>query len=460
MEIKGKKILVVGLGRTGEAVAQFLVSREAKVKISELKTKEELGDKVYFWQQKGVEIEYGGHREESFLESDLIVVSPGVSLLPEIKKAINKGIEVISEIELAFRFLKGKIVGITGSNGKSTTTTLVHKILNEAGLKSHLAGNIGFSLISFVDSSSEEDIYATEISSFQLKYIDQFKVNVSVILNITPDHLDWHPSFEDYYQTKKRLILTQNAEDYAILNADDPLTWSFRKEVTSQIFPFSRTKRLNRGSYIKDNKIIITNHKEQELIKVTQIPLVGVHNQENIMASALVAHLFNVPVSKIRESILNFKGLEHRMEKVTTINGVEFYNDSKATNVDATLKSLQSFDQDIILILGGRDKHGDFTKLREIVRQRVKRIILIGEAKEKIRRALERAVPLQAASSLKEAVILGFSSAQRGDIVLLAPACASFDMFENFEHRGRVFKEEVFKLKSEKTLGNREVKSV
>jgi UDP-N-acetylmuramoylalanine--D-glutamate ligase len=447
MELKNKEVLVVGFGRTGEALVQFLLSKNAKVKVSEIKKKEEMEEKIKEWLLKGVVFEFGEHKVETFLNSDLIVLSPGVPPLPQIEKAQKEGIEVISEVELAFHYLKGKIIGITGSNGKSTTTVLIYQILKETGLKAYLAGNIGFPLISYASSSLENGIFVAELSSFQLKYIKEFQPYIAIFLNITPDHLDWHPDFNDYYQSKKNLFLSQGPEDFAILNADDPKVWILKNELKAKVLPFSRKKKFGIGAYINNGNILIITDKSETQLDARNIILKGPHNQENIMASVLAASLLGVSEEIIKNVIYNFKGLEHRLEKVTEINGIEFYNDSKATNVDATLKSIQSFDKNIILILGGRDKHGDFTKLREEIKRRVKKLILIGEAREKIRKALEETVPFQYVQSLKEAVRVSFNSAKSGDIVLLAPACASFDMFENFEHRGKVFKQEVFKLK-------------
>ncbi len=449
MELKNKEVLVVGFGRTGEALVEFLLSRNARVKVSEIKKKEEMERKAKKWLSENVEFEFGEHKEETFLKSDLIVLSPGVPPIPQIEKAKKMGIKVISEIELAFQYLKGKIIGVTGSNGKSTTTTLIHQILKTAGLKTYLAGNIGFPLISYVSLSSENDIFVVELSSFQLKYIEKFRPDIAIFLNITPDHLDWHPDFNDYYECKKNIFLSQTSEDFAILNADDPKIWILRNEISAEVYPFSRKKKFERGAYIENEYIFVSTDNGKMELDTKKILLRGPHNQENIMASALAVSLLGISGEIVKKVLSNFKGLEHRLEKVTTINGVEFYNDSKATNVDATLKSLQSFNKNIILILGGRDKHGDFTKLRGEIKKRVKKLIIIGEAREKIRMALEGSAHLQYAGSLEEAVRISFNCAEKGDIVLLAPACASFDMFDNFEHRGKVFKEEVFKLKEE-----------
>ncbi len=449
MNLEGKRVLVVGLGSTGEALCSFLLHHGAQVKVSEKKKPEEMGQKISSWEQKGITIEAGRHNQESFTEADLIVPSPGVPWLPELEAARDNGVKIISEIELAYKFLKGKIVGITGSNGKSTTATLTQKILEEGGLKTYLAGNIGTPLISFVDNSKDDHIYVTEISSFQLEHIEDFRVSVSVLLNISPDHLDWHPSFEDYYEAKKKLVISQGENDIAILNRDDPLVWALREENKFQVYAFSRLGKVSPGCFLNGDWLVLSNKKEEKLIRTSLIPLLGIHNQENIMASALVGHILGIPPSRIEEPIKSFRGLEHRLEKVKSVGGVDFYDDSKATNVDATSKSIQSFDRSIILILGGRDKGGDFKKLRKPIKENVKRIILLGEAKEKIKTALEGIIPMETVPSLEEAVRLGYSRAEPGEVVLLAPACTSFDMFQNFEERGEVFKSEVLALEKE-----------
>lgn len=453
MNLKEKRALVVGLGRTGEAVCTFLLKRGARVKISEQKTAEELSHHFHFWQEKGVEIESGGHTLQSFLEANMIIPSPGVPYLSELEEAKNKGIPILSEIELAFRFLKGKVVGITGTNGKSTTATLVHKILTEGGFRSHLAGNIGIPLIQFVEQSHPEDIYVTELSSFQLKYVEKFRAGVSVFLNISPDHLDWHTDFTDYFESKKNLLLKQKKEDTAILNRDDPRVWSLRNLGEFQVVGFSQQNKLTRGCWVRNDWIILGDEKQERLMKMGEVPLLGTHNRENIMASALVGHVFGISPSTIREAIKGFKGLEHRLEKVLALGNVEFYNDSKATNVDATLKSILSFDEPIILILGGRDKGGNFSLLKKPIKHRVKTIILIGEAKEKIEKSLNGTAPMMKASDLREAVVLAYSAAQPRGVVLLAPGCTSFDMFQNFEERGRAFKTEVWALKDRMNQG-------
>jgi UDP-N-acetylmuramoylalanine--D-glutamate ligase len=455
MNLEEKKVLVVGLGKTGEAVCEFLLQKNAEVKVSEKLNESQISKKIKAWSKKGVSFETAGHERRSFLEADLIVPSPGVPPIDEVKEALHKGVDVISEIELAFRYLKGKVIGITGTNGKSTTATLAHQILTNGGLKSFLAGNIGTPLISFVEKSQDDHYYVTELSSFQLEYVKEFRAFISVFLNVTPDHLDWHHSFDDYFAAKRNLVELQTAQDKAVLNRDDPLVWALNKELSPRVIGFSRETPIVPGCFVEKGWIVCANDTHEHVMPMKDIPLSGVHNLENVIAAVCIGSLLNVPAAIIRDSVIHFKGLEHRLEKVAVLKGVAFYNDSKATNVGATLKSIQSFDQKIILILGGRDKGGDFGKLKEPASHGVKEIILLGEAREKIAKALQDGIPMKTASSLKEAVELGFASASPGEIVLLAPACTSFDMFANYEERGRVFKQEVLAMKERITAGGK-----
>jgi UDP-N-acetylmuramoylalanine--D-glutamate ligase len=446
MELQGIKALVVGLGRTGEAVCDFLIRRGAHVKISEKSRPENIGSRIGFWKEKGVEVETGGHKLRSFLDADLIIPSPGVPYIPELEEARRRGREIFPEIELAFRYIKGKIVGITGTNGKSTTATLTHNILKDAGLPSHLAGNIGTPLIQFVEKSEDKDLFVTELSSFQLRYISRFRAAISLFLNISADHLDWHTDFDDYFQSKKNLLLKQKENDTAILNRDYPQIWALRRLGKFKVYAFSQRGKVSRGSWIKDNWIILADEILQRLMLTNETPLFGIHNRENIMASALAGHVLGVPVSSIKKTIVGFKGLEHRLEKAGQLDQVIFYNDSKATNVDASLKSIQSFSGPIALILGGRDKGGDFVQLKRPVQKKAKTVVLIGEAADKIQKSLNGIVPIAKASSMKEAVRLAYAAAYPKGVVLLAPGCTSFDMFQNFEERGNVFKREVLAL--------------
>jgi UDP-N-acetylmuramoylalanine--D-glutamate ligase len=446
MELRDKKVLIVGFERTGEALLGFLPGGGARVLVTEKKPEAELELRIGPWRQRGIAFETGGHRMESFLGADLIIPSPGVPPLPEIKAALEKGIPVLSEIELAGRFLKGRIAAVTGSNGKSTTATLTHKILKEAGLRARLAGNIGTPLISFVEKSRPDDIYVTEISSFQLEYTELFKADVAAFLNISQNHLDWHKTFESYFEAKKKLFLRLEASGAAVLNRDDPMVWGLAGRLAAPVYAFSRKRRPVRGAFLDGAWLVLRDGGTEKLIRTSRIPLPGSHNQENVMAAALIGHFFGVPAESARRSILSFRALEHRLEDVLTVRGVRFVNDSKATTVDATLKALRSFDRKIVLILGGRDKGADFSLLRRTVRAKVRSVLLIGEAAGKIEAALRGTVALERAASYPEAVRKAFERAVSGDVVLLAPACTSWDMFRNFEERGRTFKKEVRKL--------------
>jgi UDP-N-acetylmuramoylalanine--D-glutamate ligase len=449
MTYRGKSVLVVGAARSGIAAARFLLARSARVTLTDTQTLENLPNLIPLLHAKGLPgelaLELGGHREESFGTCDFIVLSPGVPLsLPHFETSRKAGIPVIAEIELAARHLKGRIIGITGSNGKTTTTTLVAELLTGSGLKAYAAGNIGEPLIDFVDASSPEDIYALELSSFQLEGIDQFRPFVGSILNLTPDHLDRYSEFEDYVAAKRRLFRNQDKTDFAVLNADDARTAAIAAGVPSTPVLFSRRKTLVRGAYLRKGYLVYRDKSGvRKLLPTDAIGLKGTHNLENVLAGCAMAILAGADPESLEESVRKFKAVEHRIELVAEIDGVEYFNDSKATNLDATIKALEAFPGNIILIAGGRDKAGDFAVLRPLVGERVKHLVLIGEAAAKIRKALHDTVEMSDAPSMQVAVSLCHSIARPGDVVLLAPACASFDMFQDYGHRGRVFKEAV-----------------
>ena len=440
MDLKDKNVLIVGLGKTGEAAAGFLLARGARVTITDMKTETELGPKAALWRERGAVLETGGHTIETFLASDLIIPSPGVPLVPAFREAVERGVPVLSEIELAFRFLKGKVIAVTGTNGKSTTTTLLHEILKGAGLKAYLAGNIGTPLLSFVERSRESHVYATEVSSFQLEYIETFRAATAALLNLAPNHLDRHPTFESYIAAKKKIVTAQKTGDAAILNRDDARVWALRGDVSSDVLAFSRKRPVRRGAFVRDGWIVLRDGGERRVMPAAEVKLPGLHNLENVLAAVLAADREGVPVPEIRAAVKKFRGLEHRLERVLTLRGVEFVNDSKATTVDAALKAMAGFDRPLVLILGGKDKGADFAPLRRAVRSKVKKVILVGAAKDKIRKALAGAVPMEDARTFPDVVPLAFAAASRGDVVLLAPACTSWDMFRNFEERGRAFK--------------------
>jgi UDP-N-acetylmuramoylalanine--D-glutamate ligase len=449
MTYRGKSVLVVGAARSGIAAARFLLARSARVILTDMQMLENLPGIPPLINAKGfpgeLVLELGGHRDESFKTCDFVVLSPGVPLsLPCFETSRKAEIPIIAEVELAARHLKGRVIGITGSNGKTTTTTLVSELLTGAGLKAYAAGNIGEPLINCVDGSTPEDIYAVELSSFQLEGIDQFRPFVGSILNLTPDHLDRYSEFEDYIEAKRRIFQNQDKTDFAVLNADDPRTAAIANGVPSTPVLFSRMKTLVRGAYVRKGNLVYRDKSGvKKLFAIDTILLKGTHNLENVLAACAMAILAGADPESLEESVRKFKGVEHRIEPVAEIDGVEYFNDSKATNIDATVKSLEAFPGNIILIAGGKDKAGDFAVLRPLVRERVKHLVLIGEAASKIRKALDGTVDISEAPSMQEAVSMCRAIARPGDIVLLAPACASFDMFQDYGHRGRVFKEAV-----------------
>jgi len=395
-------------------------------------------------------VESGGHGLLTFRRQDLIVVSPGVPLdTPEVKQVVAFGLTVIGELELASRYLLGDIVAITGSNGKTTTTTLVGKILSDAGLPTQVGGNIGLPVIDLVAKSTPETVNVLEVSSFQLETIEEFHPRIAVILNITPDHLDRHGSFEKYVAAKERIFERQGPGDALVLNGDDRVTQMSAARAKSEVFWFSGTKAVRRGAFVRDG-VIVWVEKEggvtEPIMPVSEVHLKGAHNIENVLAAVCSARLAKVSAESIRASVATFTAVEHRLELVRKLNGVEFYNDSKATNVDATMKAVSSFSKGIHLILGGKDKDSDYGTMAELLKERVKAVYTIGSAAEKIERQLHGVVKMVAAGTMQTAVTEAAKAAAAGDVVLLSPACSSFDQFENYEHRGRVFRQLVDEL--------------
>jgi UDP-N-acetylmuramoylalanine--D-glutamate ligase len=448
MELKNKKVLVVGLGRSGAASAIFLQEHGARVIVSDSKSEAQLQGGVPALLDRGISIETGQHGERTFRDQDLIVVSPGVpSDQPQLQHARTLGIPVIGEVELAFRFLQGKVLAITGSNGKTTTTTLVGEILAKSGKKTLVGGNIGTPVISLAGKSTPDSFVVLEISSFQLESIQQFRPWIAAILNITPDHLDRHHTFEAYVAAKLRIFENQQADDFAVLNADDPTCVGLKNKIKSTLLWFSRKQRVEDGAFLSDDQIIFKrNGQEQAVLSRGDIQLKGEHNLENVLAAVTMTMVAGCAPEQVRQAVKEFRAVEHRLELVASVNGVTFYNDSKATNVDATVKALESFPGNIHIILGGKDKGSDYTVLKPLLRERVKRVYLIGAAADKIAAQVQGAAELVRSGTLDRAVRQTFDAAKPGDIVLLAPACASFDQFENYEQRGRVFKELVHSL--------------
>jgi UDP-N-acetylmuramoylalanine--D-glutamate ligase len=449
MELNGKRVLVVGLGRSGVASALFLKARGARVTVSDAKSEDQLREEIPALLDQGIAVETGGHGERTFQNQDLIVVSPGVPVdAAPIAQARALGQPVIGEIELAAAFLPGPIVGITGSNGKTTTTSLIGEILAAGGLKTLVGGNIGTPAISLVEQATAETVAVLEVSSFQLETIRSFRPKIGIVLNVTPDHLDRHRTFAAYVDAKARLFENQQAEDFAVLNADDPTCVDLAGRTRAQVFWFSRKREVEQGAFVYKGAVLFRRGgSQQEVMLASEIPLKGAHNLENVLAAVCAGALMGCEASKIGGAVRNFKAVEHRLEYVATVRGVEYYNDSKATNVDATIKALESFPGNIHLILGGKDKGSDYTLLNNLLRQRVKAVYTIGAAAEKIQSQIKGAASIVSSVTIEAAVKQAAASAQPGDVVLLAPACASFDQFQNYEHRGRVFKELVLAIR-------------
>ncbi len=448
MELKDKRVLVVGLGKSGVASSLFLKSRGARVTVSDSKPEAELRDEILLLLDHGITVETGGHGDRTFRGQDLIVVSPGVPFdAPQLEQARALGEPVIGEIELAAQFLAGRIVAITGANGKTTTTTLAGEIVAAGKFPTLVGGNIGTPAISLGDQARPDTWTILEVSSFQLETIVSFRPRIAVILNITPDHLDRHKTFTNYVAAKARIFENQQPDDFTVLNADDPTTAELASRTRAQLLWFSRKRELEKGAFVRGTNVLFRDGKnEHEIMPVAEIPLKGAHNLENVVAAISIGALVGCQPAQIRNAVRNFKAVEHRLEFVAEIAGVGYYNDSKATNVDATIKAIESFPANIHLILGGKDKGSNYSVLNDLLRQRVKRVYTIGAAAAKIESQIAGAAAIVPSQTLENAVRSASESAKNGDIVLLAPACASFDQFHNYEHRGRVFKEVVSSL--------------
>ena len=451
MEIAGRKALVIGAARSGIASARFLAQRGATVALNDRKPLSEWSPEALALKTEGVGLIEGDPPSWLLDQIDLLVVSPGVptKAIP-IRYAARRGVEVIGEIELASRFLRGRIVAITGTNGKTTTTSLIGQMLKDGGLNVQVAGNIGTPLISMIDSSRDDGWSVVEVSSFQLETIVDFHPAVAAVLNVTPNHMDRYEDLMDYAAAKHRIFMNQTAGDVAILNADDVIVSSWTSGLRAHVVQFSVQRELAEGMFLRGRDLLSkTSGGERVVMNRDDLRLHGLHNVENVLAGAAAGLACGVAPESLRESVRNFYPVEHRLEEVAEISGVRFFNDSKATSVDATIKALEAFAGDpgkIVLILGGLGKKAPYSPLASLVKQRVRKMILIGEDAATIESELGNVVPFEHSSTMADAVQRGFNAAQPGDIVLLAPACASFDMFESFEHRGSVFKDEVSKL--------------
>lgn len=443
MELKNADVLVVGMGKSGLAAVQLLCEQGARVEACDSRPLEQLGEAASVLAACNARFTVQG--AAAFRGRDLIVISPGVPAdLPELKEARSGGTLVVGELELASWFLRGPVIGITGSNGKTTTTAMTGHVLKACGIPCQVGGNIGAPPTSMVRSSRPGQWNVLELSSFQLETIVRFRAQIGVVTNVTPDHLDRHHTMEAYAAAKARLFENQAADDYAVLNADDPICLQYAATVRGKTLWFSSTKPVASGLWFDGENIRLGG---EFVIAARDFPLRGRHNLENAMAAAAAAYLAGAPVAGIAAALKCFPGVEHRLEFVRTVRGVSYYNDSKATNVDATLKALEAFPGGVWIILGGKDKNSDYRPLREPLKAKAKAALLIGKAAPIIAEHLADAVRQIPCGDLASAIKIAARDAEPGDVVLLAPACASFDQFENFEHRGRVFKQLVGELK-------------
>ena len=441
MELKNKKILVVGLARTGVAVARFLAGQGAKVIVTDMKDEATLAPFLEKLADLDIDYELGRHDKHTFLMADLIVVSPGVPLdIKPLLLARSQRRPVISEIELATAFLTVPVVAITGTNGKTTTTTLTGEIFTACGFKTFVGGNIGKPLIELVSSGEAVDRVVVELSSFQLEGTVKFRPRVAVLLNITEDHLDRYATYQEYIDAKARIFENQTSADFAVLNMDDPLVAAYAGKLKARVVPTSQRQELAQGIFCRDGIIAFRWEGREERFETASFRLKGVHNIDNIMAALAATLLMEADAGKARASVERFAGLPHRMEFVREVNGVSWYEDSKGTNVGSVVKSLESFDPPVTLIAGGKDKGGDYAPLAGLVKERVSHLILIGEAKERINLELGALTDTRLAETLEEAVELAHQLASPGGVVLFSPACSSFDMFKNYEERGERFK--------------------
>ena len=449
MKLNGKRVLVVGLAKSGAAMARFLKRKGAQVTVTDKATEQELKELADEMESLGIRKELGSHSIDTFLNQDIIVLSPGVPhTLPQIRQAEDFGVSVIGEIELASCFIKEPIVAITGTNGKTTTTTLVSLMLEAAGLKVFTGGNIGDPLTNYVDQENKADVVVVEVSSFQLDTIKKFRPKVAVLLNITDDHLDRYAGFSAYARSKGRIFENQEKDDIAIVNGDDAPSLAIGKVLQNRLYLFGA--KGSGYSAVISRKSITLNlpDSESRTIDLTNARLIGSHNRENIAAASLAALSAGGTFEAVQKVVDTFPGLPHRIEYIDTVNGVDFYDDSKATNMDAVLRALDAFDRKLVLILGGRNKGGDYLQLKDAILRSVRSVLAIGESAKEVKTVLGPYIKVTEMPSLEDAVRKGLDEAKSGECVLLSPACSSFDMFKNYEHRSQVFVDAVRRLKS------------
>ena len=447
MDFTGKKIVVIGMGKTGIATARFLGKQGARVRVTDEKPFDQWGDEIkQIAQEKWLEI--GDYNTRILTGACFVVSSPGVppdnALLVD---ALKRNIPVISEIELAYWVLKVPVIAVTGTNGKTTTTTLLGEILRCSGKKVFVGGNIGTPLIEYAEGPQEDDFIVAEISSFQLQWIRKFRPFIAVLLNITCDHIDYHGSFAEYSRIKKRVFANQTKEDFAILNVADPEQEDLDRIIDAQVMKFSSKRVLKKGIFIKNNNIVLRvpgANEEQYPLSIINLP--GLHNVENVMAAIMAARLCGCSQENIITAVSAFHGLPHRIEFAGEKDSIKFYDDSKGTNVDSVVRALETFTKPVILLLGGRDKNGDFESLKPLIAARAKKVILFGEARERIASLIGNDKPVMKTTKLRQAVESAYKDARSGDVVLLSPGCASFDEFANYKERGNFFKDVVRNL--------------
>ena len=452
MDLKNKNVLLVGLAKTGVSTIKKLDKLGANIIVNDIKSEDKLKDIIKELENlESVDYILGKHPED-INNIDLTIVSPGVPLdLPFIEKLKSANIKIIGEVELAYKLSKNPtFIGITGTNGKTTTTSLVGEIFKKANKDTYIVGNIGNPVIDTVDFADENSFLVTELSSFQLESIEDFKPKVSTIINITEDHLNRHHTMENYINAKARILENQDNNDFCVLNYDDSIVRELAKKTNAKVLYFSQKEKVEQGAYLddKNNIVIEVDGEKLVLLNKNELSLPGNHNLENAMAAILMSYVSNIDLNVIKDTLKTFKGVEHRLEFVTNKNGIMFVNDSKGTNPDSTIKAITSYERPIVLIAGGMDKQSDFTEMMKCATENVKSLVLLGETADKIElSAKEQGITnIVKVSDMKEAVNKAYALAESGDVVLLSPACASWDMYPNFEARGLDFKENIYKL--------------
>ncbi len=450
--VEGKRVVVVGAARSGVAAADLLVRRGAQVVLTDLKPALPPETTARL---TGVALELGSHRTDTLRGADLVVLSPGVPVQqPDVAEARRAGVEVIGEIELASRWLRGRTIAVTGTKGKSTTTTLVGRMLEAAGRRAPVGGNIGTPLSAQVEDSTPETLHVVEVSSFQLQATTSFHPWVAALLNFSPDHLDRHSSVDEYAAAKLRVFANQQADDWAVINADDASVLAMTQDLRARCLGYALDAPLDEGVVLSERDIVYRSPAgEEPLVPVSAVKLVGRHLLSDVAAAAAIARIGGATPEAMTRAVEGFTGLEQALELAGEVSGVRFYNDSKATNVASARRAIESFERNVVIILGGRFKGGDLSELRDPVRARGRAVVAIGEARPLLRAALDGVVPFVEAGSMADAVRIAFAAARPDAIVLLAPACASFDMFADYAERGRVFKQEVARLTEEWRAG-------